>query len=347
MLGPRLFASCRQSLLIPGCLLGSLRIQCYFFPLLLFSSVSFLVVFLWTIFKYSSSYTTFDPPKFLPCEMSTPMSMKEVLYNEKDIFRKNVREKTSLNKGLWNRVKPAMSTSEKHTLRRILSTFRDVVDSYNFTYFLIIGTLLGSYRHHGLMPWDDDVDILMRYAEREDILRVFRNYSKLKDIKVGTADRARMKVFHKYHGITVEGYRFRWPFIDISFYYENDTHVWERAGRLKYHVIPKTLIFPLHPRPFEMLMLNSPYDAFAVLSLLYRDPTCVTLSWFHKTEKGPGKIIHFNCEIVIAIYPFVHRRVNGMCVEESLVLNGTVLYRIIVDEPLYAISKPYLLKLVD
>lgn len=288
---------------------------------------------------------TFDPPQFLPCGMDTPVSLMEVRYDEDEIVRRNIREKTPLNKKLWRRIKPAMSPSEKETLRRILSIFMDVADSQNFTHFLISGTLLGSYRHHGLMPWDDDVDILMRFSERDDILRVFRNYSKTNEIKVETGNQARMKIFHKYRSVAVRGWRYRWPTIDISFYDENETHVWERSGRSKYHVIPKTLVFPLHPRPFETLMMNSPYDAFAVLKLLYNDPNCVTLSWVHRTERHPGSVARFKCEIVSAFYPFVHRKVREMCVEESLVINGTVLYRITVEEPLYAISKPYVLEL--
>lgn len=288
---------------------------------------------------------TFDPPYFLPCGTNTPVTLMEVRYDEKEIVKRNVRENSSVDKRLWNRIKPAMTTTEKQTLRRILSIFAEVADSNNFTHFLISGTLLGSYRHHGLMPWDDDVDILMRYAERDDILQVFRNYSKQNEIRVETGNQARMKIFHKYRSVAVRGWRYRWPTIDISFYDENDTHVWERSGWTKYHVLPKTLIFPLHPRPFETLMMNSPHDAFAILKLLYTDPTCVTLSWVHRTERHPGSIKTFNCDIVRAFYPFVHRKVRGLCVEESLVINGTVLYRITVEEPLYAISKPYLLEL--
>lgn len=54
---------------------------------------------------------------------------------------------------------------QKQVMLHILRTFADFCENHGLRYFLDAGTLLGAVRHKGYIPWDDDVDVCMPYAD--------------------------------------------------------------------------------------------------------------------------------------------------------------------------------------
>ncbi len=46
----------------------------------------------------------------------------------------------------------------------LITNFMKVATEIKLDYMLAYGTLLGSYRHHGFIPWDDDFDLLVNVS---------------------------------------------------------------------------------------------------------------------------------------------------------------------------------------
>lgn len=55
---------------------------------------------------------------------------------------------------------------------KVLDEIGRVCKKYNLTYFADCGTLLGAVRHHGFVPWDDDMDICMKPRDYRRFLEV-------------------------------------------------------------------------------------------------------------------------------------------------------------------------------
>lgn len=49
----------------------------------------------------------------------------------------------------------------KKILNETMKAFIAFCDMHNLQYYACAGSCLGAIRHHGIIPWDDDIDVIM------------------------------------------------------------------------------------------------------------------------------------------------------------------------------------------
>jgi len=62
----------------------------------------------------------------------------------------------------------------KRTLTTILYDFQMRCEEHGITPFLVYGSALGAVRHHGFIPWDDDIDVAMTRADWNKLKEIFK-----------------------------------------------------------------------------------------------------------------------------------------------------------------------------
>ena len=54
----------------------------------------------------------------------------------------------------------------------LLNVFSELCKKHDLKWFVHAGTMLGAVRHHGFIPWDDDIDVVMPRADYEKLCKV-------------------------------------------------------------------------------------------------------------------------------------------------------------------------------
>lgn len=68
-------------------------------------------------------------------------------------------------------IKQASLREHQQALLVLLREFDRICKKLDIPYMLFAGTLLGAVRHEGFIPWDDDLDVIMRRGDYERFLK--------------------------------------------------------------------------------------------------------------------------------------------------------------------------------
>jgi hypothetical protein len=220
-----------------------------------------------------------------------------------------------------------ISPCEHSIIMRLLMIIERICREHNLTFALSDGTLLGSWRHHDVIPWDDDVDLMMPIEDQLTFLRALEQLNETAVqyylIEYPLDNHPYVKVFFQYTPLIVQT-TWTFPFVDIFFYLTNKTHLWYSSHpntnmKLEY-------VFPLVMRPFGYFWFPAPREPQLIFQF---DAQNECNSHWHNHRKERGQMyVKCNCSDLIDVYPFVQRNKRTKSIE-VLMRNHTIIHTII------------------
>ncbi len=183
-----------------------------------------------------------------------------------------------------------MSQSAVNDLYQMLKDTHEILQASNIEYSIAFGTLLGSARNNGLIPWDDDADIVIKEEYAEKLHSLEPIFNKLGyEFKPCTTKEGICKIYKKGNPTcSVETdadkkcsltYNRKctttFPFIDIFILRKNKAkNIWEikddqhRAGFPNHYFIDEELSQP-KLYSFGPIKLNGPTSLSSYLARAY------------------------------------------------------------------------------
>ena len=113
-----------------------------------------------------------------------------------------------------------LSDIQRKILLDTLLLFHDLCQKLGLSYCLAYGTLLGAVRHGGFIPWDDDIDIMIKRDDYEKLLAYCRQH-KNEDWCLGCFDcgtkniHLLSKFYNRKYRVLEEGNFLTCPWLDI------------------------------------------------------------------------------------------------------------------------------------
>ena len=247
-------------------------------------------------------------------------------YTSEDFLKFSKKTKPSLDAStaaIFDNYEPSLTPLEQQRMLYVMLAATQAMTAFNITYSLSEGSLIGYWRHHGMIPWDDDVDILVD-AEKWPLAR--KIFACLPEVQMNMGSDYMWKLFHKDSTLW-EGEDFlKFPFIDIFLFRNDSEHIWPLTIWAKTNILfPVKYFFPLAKGVFEGWPVVVPKLTGDVLSLEYGPKVmqdCYSRT-FKRRERFLVPVVertHFDCAILFEQFPFVfrHKKGNQMVEERRL-----------------------------
>ena len=203
----------------------------------------------------------------------------------------------------------------------VITKFKNECEANGIAYMLYSGSVIGAYRHHGLIPWDDDFDVQVNASQRQ---LLYNSLNSIPGYGLISPKNYQWKFYSKTFGIT--SYSWKWPFVDIFFFDYNETHVYDVTYKAPSDFYPRPVALPIQQGVFENLIMPVPNDIDSYLKPVH---DCKSSYWNHKKETYktlPSTSIP--CKYLYSVYAFVFRFKIGNDHFEDLCLNNKTLYRV-------------------
>lgn len=151
------------------------------------------------------------------------------------------------------------------TIYDTLEIIHDLLTIAGINYTILYGTMLGSKRHNGLIPWDDDADIAIEIKDEEKLLSLKDAFAQ-RDFVLDSEPLFGYRVWHRKRTFLQERYQLYVPFVDI-FLIKSDTH--------QYHLTTEkvTEMYPAEPLPYGCFerLINVPFGYLTLRGLNEND----------------------------------------------------------------------------
>nr|KAG5687691.1 hypothetical protein BaRGS_005942 [Batillaria attramentaria] len=190
---------------------------------------------------------------------------------------------------------------------------------------------MGAYRHHGLIPWDVDVDVMMHISQQKKVRRVL---GEIEHFRLESEDLSGSLGFLRYRRpkqltFLCSEILMR---VNIFFFDENSTHVVGMSADYRGQAWPREFVFPLSYARFEQWMLPVPACVQRMLDILYGDNATSTCASYYLRfgvdrcrMRMPMGIV--DCSRLYSAYPFVFRQLDkdtGYVIESRKVGDRTL-----------------------